>query len=125
MSFMDLDSQKFDDLDAVVPVSGEFRGKVCTIHGIDPFTDEPYRVYSNGQMVRYAESELEAAPLISKWEPGTRVRVIAHDGDVLHGKVGTVRKVNYASRSEATSVLLDDDVWGLGAYFYDDELEAE
>lgn len=60
--------------------------------------------------------------MISKWEPGTRVRV--KDGiDELSGSLGTVQAVNYAYWFEATSVVLDDDEWQIGAFFRDDELE--
>ncbi|MFM9464118.1 hypothetical protein ACKI1K_14860 [Streptomyces scabiei] len=60
--------------------------------------------------------------MISKWEPGTRVRV--KDGiEELGGWLGTIQAVNYADWVEATSVLLDDDEWQLGAWFRDDELE--
>ncbi|MET8164707.1 hypothetical protein ABZT34_10680 [Streptomyces sp. NPDC005329] len=60
--------------------------------------------------------------MISKWEPGTRVRV--KDGvEELGGWLGTIQAVNYAEWMEATSVLLDEDEWRLGAWFRDDELE--
>ncbi|WP_333745399.1 hypothetical protein [Streptomyces sp. IBSBF 2950] len=60
--------------------------------------------------------------MISKWEPGTRVRV--KDGvEELGGWLGTIEAVNYAEWSDSTSVLLDDDEWRLGAWFRDDELE--
>jgi hypothetical protein len=38
--------------------------------------------------------------------------------------VGTVEAVNYAQVEEATSVLLDEDEYQMGAFFDDDELEA-
>jgi hypothetical protein len=58
----------------------------------------------------------------SKWEPGTRVRV-KDEIEELGGWLGTIQAVNYADWFEATSVLLDDDEWQLGAWFRDDELE--
>ncbi|WP_326827406.1 hypothetical protein [Streptomyces sp. NBC_01751] len=64
----------------------------------------------------------------SKWKPGTRVRVKATVTDGLAGLTGVIEEVNYAQREEATSVQLDDPedkFWGLGAFFYDYELEAE
>jgi hypothetical protein len=41
----------------------------------------------------------------------------------LGGWLGTIQAVNYAEWFEATSVLLDEDEWRLGAWFRDDELE--
>jgi hypothetical protein len=64
----------------------------------------------------------------SKWKPGTRVRVRATIQDGTAGLTGTVEAVNYALAEDATSVLLDNPDGGfdaLGAYFRDDELEAE
>ncbi|MFF9481414.1 hypothetical protein [Streptomyces sp. NPDC014733] len=58
----------------------------------------------------------------SKWKPGTRVRVkseVEDCGDML----GTVEEVSYASWSQETSILLDEDAYQLGAHFHDDELE--
>ncbi|MEU6765883.1 hypothetical protein ABZ916_25610 [Streptomyces sp. NPDC046853] len=49
-------------------------------------------------------------------------------GDATAGMVGVVEKVGYAEREAATSVLLDiaDGVSaGVGAFYYDNELEAE
>jgi hypothetical protein len=63
----------------------------------------------------------------SIWEPGTRVRVKASVTDGLAGLTGVVEAVNYAKKEEATSVLLDgvaDQFADMGAFFYDDELEA-
>ncbi|WP_328377023.1 hypothetical protein OHB13_11750 [Streptomyces sp. NBC_00440] len=64
----------------------------------------------------------------SIWEPGTRVRVRASVTDGTAGLTGVVEKVNYAQKEAATSVQLDDidEVTNfLGAFFYDNELEAE
>ncbi|GGW89320.1 hypothetical protein [Streptomyces noursei] len=60
--------------------------------------------------------------MISKWQPGSRVRVKVEVEDI-GGEFGTVEKVSYATWSAATSVVLDNDVYQLGAYFRDDELE--
>ncbi|MFJ9771799.1 hypothetical protein ACIRVF_11175 [Kitasatospora sp. NPDC101157] len=62
--------------------------------------------------------------LKSKWQPGARVRVKA-GLDSLSGETGTVEDVCYAKVSEETSVILDMDPDGPGAWFYDHELEAE
>lgn len=64
----------------------------------------------------------------SQWEPGTRVRVRASVSDGTAGMVGVIEEVNYAQKEAATSVLLDDAseaLIGIGAFFYDNELEAE
>ncbi|MFF9653058.1 hypothetical protein [Streptomyces sp. NPDC014622] len=64
----------------------------------------------------------------SKWEPGTRVRVKTTVGDKTAGMTGVVEAVNYAHHEAATSVQLDGvdtALKGLGAFFYDNELEAE
>ncbi|MGW2714596.1 hypothetical protein HKX69_05735 [Streptomyces argyrophyllae] len=64
----------------------------------------------------------------SKWKPGTRVRVRATVTDGTAGMRGIIERVNYAQVEEATSVLLDNPEGGFdafGAYFRDDELEAE
>ncbi|MER6102378.1 hypothetical protein ABT115_08615 [Streptomyces sp. NPDC001832] len=64
----------------------------------------------------------------SKWKPGTRVRVKVSVADGLAGLTGVIESVNYAKFEEATSVFLDDpdnEYAPLGAYFKDDELEAE
>ncbi|MFF9667198.1 hypothetical protein ACF1FY_34630, partial [Streptomyces althioticus] len=55
----------------------------------------------------------------SKWDPGTRVRV--KSGLDLSGELGTVEDVCYAKVSEETSVILDMDPDGPGAWFYDYE----
>ncbi|WP_406153596.1 hypothetical protein OH797_32000 [Streptomyces anulatus] len=61
--------------------------------------------------------------MISKWKPGTRVQVNTPDEPDIHGWLGTVEPVNYAERLPATSVLLDQDAFQMGAFFYDEELE--
>lgn len=64
--------------------------------------------------------------MISIWEPGTRVRVRATVKDGTAGMTGVIEEVNYAQKEPATSVLLDTDhevLSGLGAFFYDNELE--
>ncbi|MYX26031.1 hypothetical protein GTY75_04995 [Streptomyces sp. SID8381] len=64
----------------------------------------------------------------SKWKPGDRVRVRATVTDGSAGLTGTIEAVNYAQLEAATSVLLDraDGALGdWGAFFLDDELEAE
>ncbi|MFF4245246.1 hypothetical protein ACFYY2_12330 [Streptomyces sp. NPDC001822] len=66
----------------------------------------------------------------SIWEPGTRVRVRKSPLEGLSGMAGVIQEVNYAQFEEATSVLLDEgdaalNALGLGAFFYDYELEAE
>lgn len=66
--------------------------------------------------------------MTSIWEPGTRVRVRASVGDATAGMVGVVERVDYAQREAATSVVLDiaeGVTSGVGAFFYDNELEAE
>lgn len=63
----------------------------------------------------------------SVWDPGTRVRVKASVTDGTAGLTGVVEAVNYAQKEAATSVQLDDldeSMVGLGAFFYDNELEA-
>ncbi|MGW1231450.1 hypothetical protein [Streptomyces californicus] len=64
----------------------------------------------------------------SIWEPDTRVRVRSTVKDGTAGMVGTIEKVTYAQHEEATSVLLDTDhpvLSGIGAFYYDTELEPE
>ncbi len=64
----------------------------------------------------------------SSWKPGTRVRVKASAEDATSGMVGTIEEVDYAQREAATSVFLDiaDGVSsGVGAFYYDHELESE
>lgn len=61
----------------------------------------------------------------SKWAPGTRVRVKESVEDGTAGLVGVIRKVNYAQTEEATSVHFDGEPESYGAFYYDNELEAE
>lgn len=59
----------------------------------------------------------------SKWEAGTRVRVRATVKDGTAGLTGVIEESAYAEVSAETSVLLDGE--DFGAWFSDDELEAE
>ena len=62
----------------------------------------------------------------SIWEPGTRVRVRSTVLDGTAGIEGVIEEVTYAQKEAATSVLLDvadETLAGIGAFFYDNELE--
>lgn len=59
----------------------------------------------------------------SKWEDGTRVRVIA-EGDVK-GLTGTVARANFSEQTQATDVILDDESPADRFWFADFELEPE
>jgi len=64
----------------------------------------------------------------SVWKPGTRVRVRSSVHDGTAGMTGLIEAVSYAKEEEATSVLLDlgdGTAAASGAFFYDNELEAE
>ncbi|MEV5677480.1 hypothetical protein [Streptomyces sp. NPDC052179] len=64
----------------------------------------------------------------SVWEPGARVRVRSSVADGTAGMAGVIEEVAYAQKEAATSVMLDDSdefLKGMGAFFYDSELEAE
>ncbi|MGW9170132.1 DUF3310 domain-containing protein [Streptomyces decoyicus] len=60
----------------------------------------------------------------SRFNPGTRVKVVGcKDLPALNGRVGITEEVKYSSRQSATSVLLDDGEFRMGAFFWDEELE--
>lgn len=64
--------------------------------------------------------------MISKWKPGTRVRVKDTVTDGLAGSTGTIEEAGYALEEESTSVALDsgdDQAVIPGLFFYDEELE--
>ncbi|MFG3582583.1 hypothetical protein [Streptomyces sp. NPDC047990] len=62
---------------------------------------------------------------MSKWKAGDRVLVGDHVKDAA-GLTGTIQESPFEDTMEATSVLIDGD-WGfpgIGAFFWDHELEA-
>jgi hypothetical protein len=61
----------------------------------------------------------------SIWAPGARVRVKASVADGTAGLTGVIQEVSYSKTEPATSVIFDGEVISLGAFYYDNELEAE
>ncbi|MFJ2187809.1 hypothetical protein ACIOJE_07535 [Kitasatospora sp. NPDC087861] len=61
--------------------------------------------------------------MISKWNEGTRVRVVSNDE--TKGRLGKIHLPVYAAYLPFTAVVLDDDSEQAPAFYADDELEAE